>query len=225
MAFPIVPVLGAVSSALGALMPRKTETPGRLGKDDFLKLLVAQLKNQNPLSPISNDQLLSQSTQFSTLEELQNIGKTLGTVASASNGASLASGTALLGRPVTATTASFTYAGATVSLPFALESPVSNAALEISDANGTVVATVALGARATGAQTATLQPGFNGRVLPAGQYRYRIMGVDAAGRSTPLPAITGTVTGINLDQGVPVLVLGSRRVQLGDVTTVGNAAN
>jgi len=44
-----------------------------LGKDDFLKLLVTQMQNQNPLEPISDQEFIAQMAQFSSLELLQNL--------------------------------------------------------------------------------------------------------------------------------------------------------
>lgn len=48
-----------------------------LGKDDFLQLLVAQLKNQNPLEPQSNEQFIAQMAQFTSLETLSSLDKNM----------------------------------------------------------------------------------------------------------------------------------------------------
>ncbi len=44
-----------------------------LGKDDFMKLMLAQFKYQDPLEPLKNEQLVLQLAQFSTLESTQNL--------------------------------------------------------------------------------------------------------------------------------------------------------
>ncbi len=44
-----------------------------LNKDDFLKLLITQLKNQDPMSPMDDSQFVSQMAQFSSLEQMSNV--------------------------------------------------------------------------------------------------------------------------------------------------------
>ena len=52
-----------------------------LGKDDFMRLLVTQLQNQDPFQPMENAEFVSQLAQFSTLEQTQNMSDGLNTLA------------------------------------------------------------------------------------------------------------------------------------------------
>ncbi|HZV72950.1 MAG TPA: flagellar hook capping FlgD N-terminal domain-containing protein [Conexibacter sp.] len=59
--------------APGSVGAQQTRQPGILGKDDFLKLLIGQMKNQDPLSPSDPSQQMGQMTQFSILEQISNL--------------------------------------------------------------------------------------------------------------------------------------------------------
>ncbi len=48
-----------------------------MGKDDFLKLMMIQMRHQDPLNPLDNAQMLSQMAQFTSLEQLSNLNNTL----------------------------------------------------------------------------------------------------------------------------------------------------
>lgn len=64
-----------VSSAVRSLEDLNTQrTPNNnLGKDDFLKILVAQMGNQNPMEPTSDTEFIAQLAQFSVLEQMQSL--------------------------------------------------------------------------------------------------------------------------------------------------------
>jgi flagellar basal-body rod modification protein FlgD len=71
-----------------------------LGKDDFLKLLCAQLQQQDPMSPVDDTQFMSQLYQMSTLEAQQNLNSSFEAFAKSN---SLVGATALIGKTISYT--------------------------------------------------------------------------------------------------------------------------
>jgi flagellar basal-body rod modification protein FlgD len=67
-----------VESYNKALQKGAAKTPGALGKDDFLKLLIVQLQNQDPTKPLEDKEFIAQMAQFSSLEQMVEMNKTLG---------------------------------------------------------------------------------------------------------------------------------------------------
>ncbi|MBO8155234.1 MAG: flagellar hook assembly protein FlgD [Bacillaceae bacterium] len=55
----------------------KTAGSGNLGKEEFLKILMAQLKNQDPLNPMQDKEFIAQMATFSQLEQLMNISQSM----------------------------------------------------------------------------------------------------------------------------------------------------
>jgi flagellar basal-body rod modification protein FlgD len=83
------------TTALGAT----SAAASRVSTDDFLKLLVTQLQNQNPLDPLTNEQFLAQLAQFQALDEMIS---TSNNTAAMLLGAKLSLAGGLIGRTVTA---------------------------------------------------------------------------------------------------------------------------
>jgi flagellar basal-body rod modification protein FlgD len=82
--------------------PSKTTANSRLGKQDFLKLLMAQMQNQDPMKPMDDKQMIAQMAQFSALEATQSL---QATIQASNNVQTVAQAGGLIGKYVQSTLA------------------------------------------------------------------------------------------------------------------------
>ena len=75
-----------------------TSSTGGLGESDFLNLLVTQLKNQDPLNPMSNTDFIAQMANFSSLQQMTSVNTNVSSLLKQQN---IANSTAMLGKQVT----------------------------------------------------------------------------------------------------------------------------
>ena len=79
-------------------MKPKTSSNGELGKDDFLKLFVAQLSHQDPMNPMNDQDMMGQMASFSQLEQITNMAAANQSIATSLTSTSAVN---LIGRTVT----------------------------------------------------------------------------------------------------------------------------
>src|SRR4051812_33778096 len=134
----------ALSSALG--------TNKTMGKDDFLKLLVAQLKNQDPLKPQDNTEFVSQLAQFSSLEAAMGTNTRLDSITSQNQGMANTEVVALVGKVATVKGSLVTSQGSGVAVPvsFTLGASADSTNVSIQNAAGKVIRTIPIGAHNAG---------------------------------------------------------------------------
>ncbi|MFJ7933144.1 flagellar hook assembly protein FlgD [Sporosarcina sp. NPDC096371] len=74
---------------------------GTLGKDDFMKLLITQLQNQDPTNPMKDNEFIAQMAQFSALEQTMNLAKSFEKFADAQTQSQMIQYTSFVGKSVT----------------------------------------------------------------------------------------------------------------------------
>ena len=195
-----------------------------LSKDDFLKLFVAQLQNQDPLNPTSSDQLLSQMSSITLVEQSYNQNTNLTNVLAAQQNATAMSAVGLVGTNIKANGNALSFDGTNATnMQINLSTAASSAKVDILDANGKTVATTTTGALAAGNQTLSWDGAdSSGNKLPAGAYSYAVSATSSTGRIVPVTTYTaGTVTGVSYSGSTPILTIGSAAVNLTDIISVG----
>jgi len=122
-----------------------------LGKDDFLKLLLLELKYQDPTAPMDSEKILSQTSQLATLESAENTNKSLATLATSLAASAQYSGIAAIGKIADTGSNAITLAtGKTSDFELYFPTDVTSGNVNIMDANGKVIKAMPIGATSAG---------------------------------------------------------------------------
>jgi flagellar basal-body rod modification protein FlgD len=194
-----------------------------LNKDDFMKLFIAQLQNQDPLAPQDPSAMLTQLSQMSMVEQSYNNNTALNNLLTAQNNSTTISSVSFIGKNIKANGNSAAFDGSSsTSMQYNLSVPASSATVMISDAAGNTVRTATLGAQTSGDSTYAWDGRDNsGTLLPAGAYSFAVNATSASGAAIAATTYTaGRVDGVNMSSGTPMLTIGAATVALTDVISV-----
>lgn len=144
-----------------------------LGQEDFLKLLVAQLKNQDPSNPVENSDFLGQIAQFSMVNGIDGLGSSFDSVASSLFSTQAMQASQLVGKEILVeTNVAELETGGSVDAVLESSSAASNVKIFVEDQSGTLVRSLDLGN------------------IGAGSTRFSWDGIDSEGD----PALAGSYT-------------------------------
>jgi len=202
-----------------------------LGKNDFMKLLLAQMQHQDPLNPADNTEFVAQLAQFSSLEQMTTMNTNLeeslknnSVVAEAVNNAMMIS---YIGKEITATSSTFFYDGETpVDLTFTADRDISTGTLYIKSQDGLPVLEIALDGFAEGENTVEWNgvTGSGGNAKP-GVYSFTIEAFDVLGGSVDnSSSFSGVVDGVSFKKGEAHLKIGSVLVPFSSVHEIKEKA-
>ena len=207
---------------------RKTGSQQVIGKDDFLKLLVTKLQNQDPLNPMEDADFAAQLAQFSSLEQMQNIADGIAEsnqwdllqMQSLNN----AMASNLIGREIKANYSTvYVNDASQPKISFTLPEYAQEVVFTIKDVSGNVVTSFTSEKLPAGAQSITWDAtdSFGNRVAD-GAYTIEATALAASGgQLTPELSLTGVVESIVYRSGAAYLRVNGMEIPLGDISAVG----
>jgi flagellar basal-body rod modification protein FlgD len=203
-----------LDAALGNIQPKRN-TGGEVGKNEFLQLLVTQLKNQDPLEPMKNEQFAVNLAQFSQLEQLVSINEKIGAESSDANSFSSLAG--YLGNQVKLNSNTLEVAGGDGgTLEVNLTGPADKVTVELLDSEGQVVEKKNF----TNLQGGVQNLDMSGLESDIGSFSYKASVAYADGTSgTVNAAVVGIVTGF-IPGADPKLMIGDRQISLSEIGQV-----
>ncbi len=199
-------------NAGGAMLASNFET--------FLTLLTAQLKNQDPLSPLDSNEFTAQLTQMAGVEQQLLTNDLLTSLLAQNGGASLADATNYIGKEATAAWSAVKFEDGQATWSYELAKDATSAKIEILDATGKVVFTGEADDLTTGVHDFS----WDGQTTGGGQaqdgsvYTMKITASGPNGTGVDSQVLTrGRVTGVEMYDGEPYLTVGGAILPLSSV--------
>ena len=177
------PIPGVTSIDNSKTVTKMADEDSSLGKDDFLKLLIAQLSAQDPLDPMGAQDFSAQLAQFSGLEQMTNVNANLEILQKLQTASQNTSSLNLIGKIVESYGNAFNHsANSSETLSYSLASDAVSVRIDMFDSTGSQVDMIRIDNQGQGKNTASWD-GFDkhGNPLPAGTYSYTVKADNQAG--------------------------------------------
>jgi flagellar basal-body rod modification protein FlgD len=205
-----------ISTSVTSAVAGTAASGDTVSADRFLKLLVTQLQNQDPLNPMDNAELTSQMAQINTVTGIEKVNTSVMALTAQIVQMQALQGASLVGRDVTVTGNQLTFDGTTAEAGFALAGPADAVQVDILDGAGKVVESIPLGAQESG------RHGFEwdaAKYPDAAGYTFRVTATlgTVAVEATPLMLDRVQSVGLDGTSGMMLTLERSGTVPYGDV--------
>ena len=214
---PLAAINAAAASAAGAATSSTDEA-----QDRFLKLLVTQLKNQDPLNPMDNAEMTSQLAQMSTVTGIEKLNSTLNSLVGDIGNSQSMQAAAMIGKAVLVPGKNLMLSKSEAYAGVNLAADADQVTLKINDGTGATIYTEKLGARDAG----VFNIGWDGSTdagtkAADGTYTFSVEAVQGGNKVKADALQIGTVSALVRSQGKFLLDLGSLgRVDFNDVQQI-----
>ncbi|WP_373186073.1 flagellar hook assembly protein FlgD [Halopseudomonas sp.] len=200
---------------------------GELGKNEFLKLLVTQMNNQDPLSPQENGEFIAQLAQFSTVEGIETLNTSMESLLNGYQSSQALQASSLVGRTVIVpANQAMVDTEKGLKGQLALPSASNNVYVNVTDAAGSVVTRLNLGSQPSGMHDFVWDgKDSSGNLMPPGRYKFEAQAAVGGGNkqlATLLPANVDSVSLGNGKGGEMMLnVAGLGSISLSNIVSIG----
>lgn len=177
-------------------------------KDDFLKLLVTQMKYQDPMNPMDSAQMTSQIAQLNTVEGINQLNATVTSLQASLMASQSMQSASLIGKTILADGNSISLLNGSANLSMRLEGAAESVVVDVINASGRIIQSVDLGASAAGIKSFTWDGSTNeGGTAPNGQYTFQVNAKKLNQAVAVTPLTQATVSGVELTSAGPQLSL------------------
>ncbi|MGP0566218.1 flagellar hook assembly protein FlgD [Nitrospina sp. 32_T5] len=199
-----------------------TSAKNTLGKDDFMKLMIAQLSNQNPLDPMDGQEFSAQLAQFSALEQMTNVNTNILKLIQSQQAATNSSMINMIGKQVDVQGNTVAHkSGDTHNLSYSLAEQADTVTVEVFDAIGSLVRTVT-GSGGKGGNTAVWDGlDASGNPVAEGNYTFRVKATSPAGNTVEATTFTkGTVSEVLFEDGDTYAIVNGTKISADKISRV-----
>jgi len=194
----------------------------KLGKDDFMKLLLVELQYQDPTQPMDTEKILAQTSQLATLESSDNTNTALEKLAASLGSSQQFSTIAAIGKTADLGSDSIVHdKGSTSAFELYFPDSIQKGSVEIKDNNGNLVKTLDVGTNPAGVYKFTWDGTDNGGAsIDSGIYHVSATYKDSNNVSQTTRLGAYPIEAVRFDQGQTLVKLGSSYVPLENVKEV-----
>jgi flagellar basal-body rod modification protein FlgD len=181
-----------------------------LGGTDFLTLMLAQLQNQDPTSPVDSNEFLSQLASLSEVQGITQLNTSFAALSNSLVSSQALQASSLLGHQalVASSTATLGAAGGTINGAVSVPQTSSSVVLNITNSAGVLVQSINLGARSAGLADFTWNGQTSGgSAAPAGTYTLSAQVSGVSGGTAIGTLVSGTVDSVTMGSGTSGLTL------------------
>ena len=201
-----------------------------MAKDEFLQLLVEQLKHQDPMSPMNSQDFASQLAQFSSLEQLTNMSgmmeESMKVDLMLTQAINNTMSTTFIGKTISAAGDKISLIKDTpVDATFQLNDHAESVTVNILNNAGKIVKDFELGYTSKGKHTVSWDgKDSNGNSMPEGNYTMQVKAVDSDGNTVDsVTMVKGLITGIKYTEGSAVFVVDDEEIPFNQVLEINSS--